>query len=392
MKAVILAAGEGSRLKPFTDNTPKPLIKIFGKPIIEYTFDAINDYVDEFIIIVKYKQSLFREKYKDKYKKVKITYVEQGEETGTGAAIKNLNIQGDLLILNGDSIFDKNDLEKLVKLPGYGCLVKKVSNPEKYGVFKLNKDDEAIEIVEKPEKFIGDLINLGAYKVNDKIIDYTKEVKKSIRGDIEITCALNKFLKNFSFKLKEIKGEFLDVSFPWDILGVNSYFLNNLKKSKIDGEIEKNVTVKGKIVLGKGSILKSGTYIEGNAYIGENTIIGPNAYIRGNTYIGDKCKIGNACEIKNSSFGDFTNVAHLSYIGDSVIGNHVNIGGGFISANLRHDNKNIKIPVKDVLVDSGLRKFGCIIGDNAKLGINTSTYPGRVINTNAFTLPSEIIK
>ncbi|MFA5917665.1 MAG: bifunctional sugar-1-phosphate nucleotidylyltransferase/acetyltransferase [Candidatus Gracilibacteria bacterium] len=392
MKAVILAAGEGSRLRPLTDTTPKPLIKIFGKPIIEYTLDSLVQVVDEFIIVVKYKQSLFRNLFKDKYKDIKITYIEQGEEKGTGAAIKNLNIKGDFLILNGDSIFDDKDLLRLSKLDGYGCLVKKVDNPEKYGIFKLNKNDEVVEIVEKPENYVGDLANLGVYKVNDKIIKYLQDVKLSKRGEIEIIEALNTFISKFSFKLKKIKGEFIDVSYPWDILGANSYFLNKLTTSTLEGTIEENVKIKGFIKLAKGAILKSGTYIEGNVSIGENTIIGPNIYIRGNTVIGDNCKIGNACEIKNTSIGDNTNVAHLSYIGDSVIGNNVNIGGGFISANLRHDNKKIKIPVKGILTESGLRKFGCIIGDNSKLGINTSTYPGRVIETGSFTMPSEIIK
>lgn len=79
--------------------------------------------------------------------------------------------------------------------------------------------------------------------------------------------------------------------------------------------------------------------------------------MRGNTVIGEKCHIGNAVEIKNSSIGDATNVAHLSYIGDSILGNHINIGGGMITANLRHDKGNIKVMVKDKLVDTGLHKL-----------------------------------
>jgi bifunctional UDP-N-acetylglucosamine pyrophosphorylase/glucosamine-1-phosphate N-acetyltransferase len=392
MKAVILAAWEGSRLRPFTDTIPKPLIKIFWKPIIEYTLDSLSQYVDEFIIVVKYKQSLFRSIFKDKYKDIKITYIEQWEEKWTWAAIKNLNIKWDFLILNWDSIFDDRDLFRLSKLDWYGCLVKKVDNPERYWIFKLNKNDEVVEIVEKPENYIWDLANLWVYKVNDKIIKYLQDVKLSKRWEIEIIEALNTFISKFSFKLKKIKWEFIDVSYPWDILGANSYFLNKLTTSELEWTIEENVKIKWFIKLSKWAILKSWTYIEWNVYIWENTIIWPNIYIRWNTVIWDNCKIWNACEIKNTSIWDNTNVAHLSYIWDSVIWNNVNIWWGFISANLRHDNKKIKIPVKWILTESWLRKFWCIIGDNSKLWINTSTYPGRVIETWSHTMPSEIIK
>ncbi len=392
MKAVILAAWEWSRLRPFTDTTPKPLIKIFWKPIIEYTLDSLSQYVDEFIIVVKYKQSLFRNLYKDKYKDVKITYIEQWEEKWTWAAIKNLNIKWDFLILNWDSIFDDKDLLRLYKLDWYGCLVKKVTNPERYWIFKLNKKDEVVAIVEKPENYVWDLASLWVYKVNDKIITYLNEVSPSKRWEIEITDSLNLFIKNFSFRLKKIKWEFIDISYPWDILGANYYFLNTIINSAFEWIVEENVKIKWIVKLAKWAILKSWTYIEWNVCIWENTIVWPNVYIRWNTVIWDNCKIWNACEIKNSSIWDNTNVAHLSYIWDSVIWNNVNVWGWFISANLRHDNKNIQIPIKWILTQSWLRKFWCIIGDNAKLWINTSTYPWRIIETWAFTMPSEIIK
>jgi len=330
MKAVILAAWEGSRLRPLTDTTPKPLIKIFWKPIIEYTLDSLVQVVDEFIIVVKYKQSLFRNLFKDKYKDIKITYIEQWEEKWTWAAIKNLNIKWDFLILNWDSIFDDKDLLRLSKLDWYGCLVKKVDNPEKYWIFKLNKNDEVVEIVEKPENYVWDLANLWVYKVNDKIIKYLQDVKLSKRWEIEIIEALNTFISKFSFKLKKIKWEFIDVSYPWDILGANSYFLNKLTTSTLEWTIEENVKIKWFIKLAKWAILKSWTYIEWNVSIWENTIIWPNIYIRWNTVIWDNCKIWNACEIKNTSIWDNTNVAHLSYIWDSVIWNNVNIWWGFI--------------------------------------------------------------
>lgn len=392
MKAVILAAWEGSRLRPLSNTVPKPLIKVFGKPIIEYTMDALYKHVDEFVLVVKYKQELFRERYKNKYKNVKVTYVQQWDENWTWAAIKNLNISWDMLIINWDSIFDKHDLVKLVKMKWYWCLSKKVKDPEKYGVFKLNKEWDVIEVVEKPEEFVWDLINLWVYKVNNKLIDYCKEVKLSKRWEIEITCALNMFMKNFRFKTKEIKWDFIDITYPWSLLWANSYFLKKTKKKKYKWEIEDNVSINWKVFLEKWAVLKSWTYIEGNVYIWKNSIIWPNAYIRWDTVIWENCKLWNASELKNCCIWDNTKIPHLSYLWDSIIWNNVNIGWGFIVANLRHDWENIKVPVKKVLTNTWLRKLGCIIGDNSKIWIRTTVYPWRVIEANSTSLPWEIIK
>ena len=127
-------------------------------------------------------------------------------------------------------------------------------------------------------------------------------------------------------------------------------------------------------------------------YIWENTVIWPNTYLRWNTVIWDNCKIWNAVEIKNCSIWNKTNVAHLSYIWDSIIWNNVNIGWGFISANVRHDKANIKVMVKWKLVDSWLRKLWIIIWDNVKTGIKSYSMPWRIIENDSFTNPWEIIK
>jgi bifunctional UDP-N-acetylglucosamine pyrophosphorylase/glucosamine-1-phosphate N-acetyltransferase len=152
------------------------------------------------------------------------------------------------------------------------------------------------------------------------------------------------------------------------------------------------VTIKWNIILEKWAVLKSWTYIEWNIYIWQNTIIWPNAYLRWSTVIWEWCKIWNAVEIKNSSFWNFSNSAHLSYVWDSIIWDYVNLGWGFIWASLRHDNSNIKVLIKWKLLNSWRRKFWCIIWDNVKTWMNTSIYPGRIIENDSFTIPWEIVK
>ena len=162
-------------------------------------------------------------------------------------------------------------------------------------------------------------------------------------------------------------------------------------RQRISGKVEPGCHVKGKLVLGPGSVVKSGTYIEGPVYIGRSCIIGPNAYLRDHVAIHDGCKVGNAVELKNTILFTGARVPHLSYVGDSVIGENTNFGAGTITGNLRHDNANVQSAVKGQLVDTGRRKFGTIAGDNVKTGINTMIYPGRKFWPGTSTAPGAAV-
>jgi UDP-N-acetylglucosamine diphosphorylase / glucose-1-phosphate thymidylyltransferase / UDP-N-acetylgalactosamine diphosphorylase / glucosamine-1-phosphate N-acetyltransferase / galactosamine-1-phosphate N-acetyltransferase len=178
---------------------------------------------------------------------------------------------------------------------------------------------------------------------------------------------------------------------PWDLLRANEQYVGSLVRNSIEGEIHPAAVIEGVIHLGPGSRILPGVVIEGNAIIGANCKIGPNCYIRGNTSIGDDCHIGQSVEIKNCLILSKTSVGHLSYVGDSVLGENVNFGAGTTVSNLRHDGKNHRSMIGSVLVDTGRRKFGSIIGDGVHTGINTSIYPGRMLWPGTTTLPGEIV-
>jgi len=394
MKAIILAAWEWSRLRPLSNTKPKPLIKIFWKSILRHNIENIYKYVSEIIIIVKYKKETIIWEFLDDYKWTPITYIEQWDEKWTWAAIRWINIKSneELLIMNGDSIFDKNDLQSIIELKWYWALVKEVQDPSKYWIFSQNSNWLAKEIIEKPDEYVWNLANLWVYKFSSKIIDISKHIPLSKRWEYEITDSINEFIKENNFYLIPIKWEFIDVWYPWDILSANKYFLDKIENSDIKWIIEENVVIKWNIILEEWSIIKSWTYIEWNVYIWKNTNIWPNAYIRWNSVIWNRCNIWNAVEIKNTSIWDNTNISHLSYVWDSVIWNNVNIAWGFIAANTRHDKKNIKVMIKWELVDSKLEKLWVIIWDNVKTWIKTITYPWRIIENDTFTLPGQIIK
>ena len=391
MKAIILAAWIGTRLQPLTNTIPKPMIQICWKPILEYLLENIYEYVDEIILVVKYKQEIISQYFWENYKWVKITYKTQSEEKWTAAALKWIQTQHDVFILYWDSIISKQDMKNILESDKYWVFAQKVEDPSKYWIFQTDENNKILWVVEKPQEFIWDLANLWGFKMKAEILDFIKEIKISPRWEYELTDALNLYVEKNNFYAFELQEKFIDIWYPWDILDANTYILEKLEHSIIDWEIEENVQIKWNIVLEKWAILKSGTYIEWNCYIAKDSKIGPNTYLRWNTVIGSWCKIWNAVEIKNSCFWNNSNAAHLSYIWDSIIWNNVNLGWGFITANLRHDNGNIKVPVKNIMTDTWKRKLWVIIWDNVKTWMNTSVYPGRIIQNDSFTHPGEII-
>lgn len=160
---------------------------------------------------------------------------------------------------------------------------------------------------------------------------------------------------------------------------------------KILGFVETGAHITGPVTVAETAHVRSGAYIEGPAYIGEHSDIGPNCYIRPCTSIGRKVRIGNACEIKNSIIMDGVHIGHLSYVGDSIVGENCNLGAGTITANYRLDAGTVKMMVKDKLVDSGRTKLGAVLGDNVKTGINALFMPGVKVGNNCWIGPNVVV-
>ncbi len=392
-KAIILCAGKSTRTYPLTVTRPKALLRVGNKTILSLLLDNLPQSIIEVILVVNYKKEMIQEAFGNTYKNIKITYVEQKEPKGTGHALLQVESYsntetGPFLVLYGDDYFEKADLLEISR-ESSAILVQEVENPQFYGVVIGNEKDHLVAIEEKPINPKSKLVNTGCYVLNKDIFLLLKKIKKTVRNEYELTDALVELVKKNPIKIIRAKN-WIPITYPWHLLDVNSHLLATCK-FKNGGKIETGVTIHGAVEIGKGSILKSGTYIEGPVRIGEHCVIGPNCYMRSDTTLGDNVKIGNAVEIKNCIVGNKTSIGHLSYIGDSVIGSHVNIGAGTIAANLRHDNSQIKSKLGADLIDSGRRKLGTIIGDNVHTGIHTSLYPGRKLWPHTTTLPGEVV-
>ncbi|MCW3998452.1 MAG: sugar phosphate nucleotidyltransferase [Candidatus Bathyarchaeota archaeon] len=396
MKAVILAAGEGTRLKPITTNRPKPLIKIGGKPILEHTLLTLSDFgVNEVIIVTNYKEKAIQQYFGDGTKyNLKINYKKQEKMNGTGDALSTTEsiIKDNFILIYGDLLFSPEAIKKIVhvfktkKIDG-AIAVTPIKNPEKYGIVEIEKDQKIKRIIEKPDinEAPSNLANAGLYVFSKEIFNKIKQIKASIRGEYELTDAISLFSQdgNQVLAVQIDKEDWIDIGRPWDLLEANKWILKKLSQ-KVCGTVEEGVHLIGSVTVAKTARIRSGAYIEGPAFIDEGSDIGPNCYIRPYTSIGKNVRIGNACEIKNTIIMDKTHVGHLSYVGDSIICERCNLGAGTIIANYRFDSKSVKMKVKNKLIDSYRRKLGAVLGDDVKTGIHAILLPGVKVGNNSW--------
>jgi UDP-N-acetylglucosamine diphosphorylase / glucose-1-phosphate thymidylyltransferase / UDP-N-acetylgalactosamine diphosphorylase / glucosamine-1-phosphate N-acetyltransferase / galactosamine-1-phosphate N-acetyltransferase len=389
MQAIILCAGKSTRTYPLTITKPKPLLKIIDKTILEHNLDALNDIINEAIIIVGYKSEMIKKLLRNKYKNIKIKYIEQLKQLGTGDAVLKAkeHIKNKFIVLSGDDLFSKEDIKRCIKNK-YTILVDEVKNPKKFGIISVKKGF-LDKIKEKPKNPESNLANTSLYVLDKKVFDY--KPKKTKRNEIEFTDFITNLAKKEKIKIEKVKKYWIPICYPWDYLEANVIILNKINKFKIKGTIEKGVTIKGKVYLEKGSIIKSGSYIEGPVYIGKNCEIGPLCHIRPNTIIQNNCRIGKT-ELYDVVIMQNTTSKHTAYIAHSIIGENVNIGAGLITADYRHDGKNHITYINGKKIDSGRRKIGAFIGDDVKTGIGTLIYPGRKLWPKKTTLPGEIVK
>jgi bifunctional UDP-N-acetylglucosamine pyrophosphorylase/glucosamine-1-phosphate N-acetyltransferase len=397
MKAVILAAGEGKRLRPITSSRPKPMIPLSGKPLLEHIILGLkNAGIKQILLIVGFKQEKIKEFFEkgSNHLKVQIEYITQEEYLGTAHAAgyaEEFVKDEDFLMMYGDLFIDPAIFRVILQKyreSNYDGLItlRKVDNPQDYGIIKLNSEDFVEQIIEKPlpEQNAGNLANAGIYVFKNEIFKAIEKTQKSIRNEYEFTDSMQILINEFGGKIIGCtinKYFWSDIGLPWQLFDANKFLLDDIK-GQILGEIEDNVKIQGNVYIGKGTIVKSGSFIQGPCYIGEKNIIGPNAFIRPYTSIENNCHIGMS-EVKNSIILSNTSVPHFNYVGDSILCENINLGAGTKISNLRFDNKSIKMRINEKIIDSGRRKLGAIIGPNSQTGINASIMCGKKLGENS---------
>lgn len=180
----------------------------------------------------------------------------------------------------------------------------------------------------------------------------------------------------------------------WESLKNLKIYLDSLNLGKIECQIPTSSTLVNpeKISIGKQTVVEPGAYIEGPCRIGENCQIRHGAYIRGNVLTGDRCIIGHATEVKHSIFLNDSKAPHFNYVGDSILGNHVNIGAGVVCANFRLDSGEVSIEIEGGFYKTGVNKFGAVVGDGSQLGCNCVINPGVLLKKGTCLKPCTSIQ
>ena len=389
MQAVVLAAGEGTRMRPLTANTPKPMLQVADRPLVAHTADtAVEAGADELIFVVGYEADAVRDYFGDAYRGVPVTFAVQESQEGTADAVDAARerLDGLVAVLNGDNLYDETSLTELFDAaPSIAAY--SVADPTSYGVLST-EGTTVTEIVEKPDDPPTDLANAGAYVFPAAARDWL-DVPRSDRGEREITDVVARVIDEYTVTAVEV-DRWLDVGRPWELLEANEWKLAAMER-RIDGTVQGDAELRGTVVVEADATVEPGVTIEGPALIQSGAHVGPNAYIRGATLVGEGCHVGHGVELKNTVLLGDSSVPHVSYVGDSILGQDVNFGAGTQVANLRHDGQPVTVTVKGERVSTGRRKFGVVAADGVKTAINTSLNAGVVLSPDATTEPGESV-
>ena len=352
IKAIVLAAGKGTRMK---SETPKVLHEIYGKTLLGYVLDSVNGITNEnFVIVGHHAQEV--EKFVEKnYANTRT--VLQSPQLGTGHAVSMAapmleNYEGLVLVLCGDTpLITAETLQKFIDFHKSSnsdlTLMSTIfDDPTNYGRIIRNPDNSVKCIVEEKDatdeqKSIKE-VNAGIYCLDWKKVKnaFSQLTSNNAQGEYYLTDIIEWGKKNslsVNAFILEDNEEIYGINSRLNLAQAFKYMTKRvLTKLMLNGVTitdPESTWISPDTEIGQDTVIFPSTYIEGRNKIGRNCKIGPCAHLRGDVEIADNVKIGNFVEVKKAKIDSNTNVGHLSYIGDSELGAHVNIGAGTITAN-----------------------------------------------------------
>lgn len=367
---VFISQKKNKKLLPLVENRPAALFQVAGKTITEWFYEIGKNHGVEKVILLADKDDR------------KLLYDALGDYQEVSAPINEI---GPFTLIDFDPV--KGLTKELLDMLHKGSLTKNSIWLDGNVIFSstflkefLGKAEGTgkIALVENEDKK-KNCLGIGCFDEN--FLDECALEAKCVDDIYNKVSSQTRSLTHTLVFNKE-KMEFWQINYLWNLLDANQVLINYIEERK-NGTIEEGATIIGTVSIGEGTRIRAGSYLEGPLVIGKNCNIGPNCYLRKGVSLGNEVRIGNGCELKNTIVFDGTRIAHLSYVGDSIIGIDCNFGAGTITGNLRLDDKTVKTKVDGKVTSTGRRKIGVIMGDKVKTAIDVFFMPGVIVGNNS---------
>ncbi len=403
MKALVLTAGEGKRLRPITANRSKSMLMIAGHPVLEYILESLkaNGIHDIVVVAGHGREELIEHFQHGADHDTRIRYVIQHEQKGAENAIllarDELENDEEFLLVNGDVLVESDMVSRTLEnhhtMDGFvTMLVTLVSNPEQFGTVKIGTGGLVERLVEKggPERYISNYAVAGVSIFNSEVLQYL-EKHKTMESAYEHMIADKKKIAATVWE-----KEWAEFTWPWDLLKANHIVMDRRLRGKgtyiaESAQIHDSVVLEGPVHIDEGCIIRPNTTLRGPLYLGRDVYIGNNSLIREYASLSNNVRIGYSVEIRNSMFFSNVNVGRMTYVGDSIVGADTCIEAGAQLWNWRPGKEPIYICYDDTRVQIPMEKFGAVIGDCVIIGVNSSLYPATRVGENSTISPGCVI-
>ncbi|MFB6179109.1 MAG: bifunctional sugar-1-phosphate nucleotidylyltransferase/acetyltransferase [Halorientalis sp.] len=372
--AVVLAAGEGTRLRPLTRNRPKPMLPAANRPILEHVFDALVDAgMERLVCVVGYKHDRVQDHFGPTYRGVPVQYVRQHKQLGSGHALLQARsaVEGPPLVVNGDRIVETEMVERVAEVferdePAAALAVLEHPEARRYGAVALT-NDEITELIEKPMTDEYRLINAGIYAFDANIFEEIAETPRT-EGELALTDTIARLMDRDRVRGIRCEGMWVDATYPWDLLEMAREVL---ERGRIDTATEADgVWVHTDALVHEDATLRAPVVVGPDSEVGPGAVVGPD------TALGRNVTIGANATVERSVLDVDTRVEAGSTLFDTVTGQDVHVGAGSVApggdADVRVGNK--------VFED---QRLGAVLADRVTADGNVSFDPGTLVGPSA---------
>jgi NDP-sugar pyrophosphorylase family protein len=372
--AVVLAAGEGTRLHPLTHNRPKPMLPAANRPVLEYVLDALIDAgVDRICLVVGYKRDRVQEHFGPHYRDVELRYVQQKKQLGSGHALLQArdDVEGSVLVVNGDRVIESTLVSDVVRTFERGAEpavlgVIERPNAREYGAVVLQ--GERIErIVEKPDSDEYRLINAGVYAFDAAVFDSVAATSRR-DGELQLPDTISSMMEDGDVRGIRTEGLWADATYPWDILDVTQELL--ARERVPEPERDPQVWVNESARVHEDATLQSPVVIGPDCEVGPGAVIGPTSAL------GPNVTVESNATVRRCVLDGDTRVGTGSTLIDCVAGENAALGPATVCSGGPAD---VRVGTR-IFED---RRLGAVIADRVEAVGEASFAPGTLTGPNA---------